>query len=157
MPGSWRPTHRYPNGKPRALVFINSAFASVCLLWVFFAGRHLWLALMIIAAAVGIALIDSRLHQKYERTGAAVRIVYPSGRHVSFPEGIPLPLRVLRIGFFVLASVLIALGLAPIPWSVARVGRIAIVSPPVAVGVVHLFLEAMDVSRGKWMDIERLN
>jgi len=112
---------------------------------------------MIIAAAVGIALIDSRLHQKYERTGAAVRIVYPSGRHVSFPEGIPLPLRVLRIGFFVLAAVLIALGLAPIPWSVARIGMIGTVLSLVAVGLLHLFLEAMYVSRGKGMEIERLN
>ena len=156
MHGSRRPTHKYPNGKPRALVFIGIAYGVVCLLWVFFAGRHWWLALLIIAAA-GIALFDSRLHEKYEQTGAAVRIVYPPRRDVSFPEGRPLPLRLLRIGFFVLAGVLIALGLAPIPWSIARIGMITTVLSLVAVGLLHFFLETMYVSRGNGVEIERLN
>ena len=33
--------------------------------------------MLIIAAAVGVAFVDTRLHKKYERTGAAVPIVYP--------------------------------------------------------------------------------
>lgn len=115
------------------------------------------MALLIIAAAIGIGFIDARLFKKYERTGAAVRIVYPPAREVSFPEGRPLPLRVLRAGFFVLAAVLIACGLAPIPWPTARIAMVTTVLLVMAVGFLHFFLEAMYVSHGKGVEKERRN
>src|SRR5437764_6320390 len=152
----WRPSHKYPQGKPYPIILADSAAGVLCLLWVFLAGRHWWLALLIIAAAVGVAFVDTRLHKKYERTGSSVPIVYPPNRQVSFPEGRPLALRVLRVGFVVLAAVLIALGLAPIPWSIARIAMVATVLSVVAVGFLHFFLEGAYAERKERLQGGRL-
>lgn len=123
-------------------MLLNIAFVITMILWLFLAGRHWWSAAILIAVFFALAFLNSKLLDKYEQTGQAIRIPRPLFV-VSFPGGTrPLILRVLRASYFVLAAALIALGLIPLAWPQAKIGMITIILCLFAVGVSHAVIEA---------------
>jgi hypothetical protein len=135
-----RKTHHYPHGKPHPLVWLEVGMAVVALSWVFLVPGHWLRAVVILAVFVALAVISTKLHSHYERTGQAVRIPRPRVA-VKFPKGLPVPMLAARAGFFVVGGIMLLLGVVPFKDSIARAGVIACVFALIVVAVLNLSLE----------------
>jgi hypothetical protein len=143
----YRRTHNYPHGKPFPLVLLDVVMAVLVGLWVFLIPGHWPRAITIIAVFLVIAVISTKLHRNYARTGQAVQI--PRPRVVAkFSQGLPVPMLAARLAFFVTITIMVVFGVAPVADSTARVGIIACVFTLIAVAVVNLTLERHYVSTG---------
>lgn len=143
----YRRTHDYPQGKPFPLILVGIGTAVMLLAWVFLVPGHWSRAIGIIAAFLGIAFIDAKLHTRYERTGQAVRISRP--RIVSkFSHGLPVPMLMARSAFFVTVALMIMFGMAPFSEWTARFGIIVCVFALIGVAVLNVALERHYVHTG---------
>jgi hypothetical protein len=99
-------------------------------------------------AVLVLAFIDGKLHKRYEKTGLAVPIPRVLRAVTKFPHGLPVPMFVARLAFFVTVAAMIVFGVASIPESTARIGVIACVFTLFGVAVLNLALERHYVITG---------
>jgi hypothetical protein len=149
----YRRTHNYPYGKPFPLVLLDIMMAILVGLWVFLIPGHWPRAIAIIAAFLVIALVSTKLHRHYERTGQAVRIPRPRVV-VKFPQGLPVPMLAARLAFFVTVTIMVVFGVVPIADSTARIGIIVSVFALIGVAVLNLALERRYVNTGHAKEID---
>jgi xanthosine utilization system XapX-like protein len=149
MPGG-RPTHKYPHGKPTALVLVHIAAAIVGVAWLALFSWG-WLYRVLIALAfLELVVVQSNLNKSFERSGLAVRIPrIPRVVAVSYPNGVPSLLRWLRVGFFVAVIIMLLFGFAPMPLELARIGIIGCVLGQFLLGIVHFLAERHFVNTGQ--------
>jgi hypothetical protein len=147
MPGGYRKTHTYPQGKPFPLVLLNIAVAILFAVWLFVGAGSWPRTFGIFAIFLLIMFIDTKLHRRYEQTGQAVSIPQPRVV-VKFPEGLPALMLTARIAFFVTVAILVIFGVAPMPDSTAWVGIIACVFALIGVAVLNITLEHHYVRTG---------
>ena len=131
----YRKTHDYPYGMPFPLILLPMGVAILLLSWVFLVPGHWPRAIGIIAAALVLAFIDGKLHKRYEQTGLAVRIPQPPKVVAKFLHGLPVPMLVARLSFFVTVAAMIVFGVAPVRESAARIGIIVCVFTLIGVAV----------------------
>ena len=127
--------------------------AVVALSWVFLVPGHWPRAIGILGGFVALAFIDTKLHKHYERTGQAIRITRQR-LAVKFPQGLPIPMLMTRTSFFVVAGIMLLLGIVPLSDSVARTGIIACVFALIVVAVLNLGLERHYVRSGNATEVE---
>jgi hypothetical protein len=128
--------------------------AVIALSWVFLVPGHWPRAIGILGAFVALAFSDTKFHNRYERTGQAVRIPRPRLTTVRFPKGMPVPILVARASFFVVAGIMLLLGVLPLNDSVARTGIIACVFALIVVAVLNLGLEHHCVKTGAATEVD---
>jgi hypothetical protein len=157
MLGGRRKSHDYPHGKPFPLVLVNIAMLIVAVLWVIFALKSWAHAVTIVALFVALGLIDSKLHQAYERTGQAVPIAPPVAVVIKFIDRTPVSLVALRYAFFVFVAVLIVFGVAPLRDATAKTGMIGSVIGLVVIGILHFALEHYYVHTGRGKEVPRVD
>ena len=149
----YRRTHNYPHGKPFPLVLLDIVMAVLVGLWVFLIPGHWPRAIAIIAVFLVIALISTKLHRHYERTGQAVRIPRPRVV-VKFSQGLPVPMLAARLAFFVTVAIMVVFGVAPVAGLTARIGIIACVFALIGVAVLNLALERRYVNTGHAKEVD---
>lgn len=119
----------------------------VVLLWVFLVPGHWPRTIVVLAVFIALAVTSAKLHGHYERTGRAVRIPR-STTAVKFPKGMPRPMLAVRAVFFVLAGIMLLLGVVPLKNSVARDGIVACVVGLIVIAGLNLGLEYHYVRNG---------
>jgi hypothetical protein len=124
----------------------------VTLLWVIFA-RNWVCAPGLIVLFLVLGFISACLHEGYERTGRAVRIVRRNTA-IKFLNGTPGPLRVLRYAFFVIVAVLLTLGLAPVSLATAKPWIIGCVLGLFAAALLHTVLPFYYLKMGRAEEID---
>ena len=149
----YRRTHNYPHGKPFPLVLLDIVMAVLVGLWVFLVPGHWPRAIAIVGVFLVIALISTKLHRHYERTGRAVRIPRPRVV-VKFSQGLPVPMFAARLAFFVTVAIMVAFGVAPVADSTARIGIIVCVFALIAIAVLNLALERRYVNTGHAREVD---
>lgn len=149
-----RRTHDYPYGTPFPLILLDIGMAILLLSWVFLVPGHWPRAMPIVAAVLILAFINWKLHKGYEQTGLAVRIPQPPKVVAKFLHGLPVPMLVARLAFFVTVAAMIVLGVAPVAESTARIGIIACVFTLIGVTVLNLALERHYVNTGAAKEID---
>jgi hypothetical protein len=148
----YRKTHDYPYGTPLPLILLAIGMAILLLSWVFLVPGHWPRAIGIIAAVLVLAFIDGKLHKRYEQTGLAVRTPRPPKVVAKFLHGLPVPMLVARLAFFVMIAAMIVFGVAPV--RAARIGIIARVFTLIGVAVLNLALERHYVNTGVATEID---
>ena len=142
-----RKSHSYPHGKPHLFIWLDVGMAVVVVSWVFLVPGHWPRVIGILAGFIMLALVNTKLHNHYERTGQAVRIPHPRVV-VKFPNGLPVPKLVARASFFVVAGVMLLLGVVPLKDSIAQTGIAACVIVLFVVAGLNLGLEHHYVKSG---------
>lgn len=149
----YRKTHHYPHGKPFPLILLSFGMAVVLLAWVFLVPGHWPRSIGIIAAFIGIVIIDAKLHAHYERTEKAVRL--PRLRTATkFTHGLPVPMLMARAAFLVTVVLMILFGMGPFVDSSARIGIIVCVFALIGVAALNLLLERHYAHSGVAKEIE---
>src|SRR5437870_6398771 len=102
-------THSYPYGRPFPLLLLDIAMAVLLVTWVFLVPGHWTRAIGIIATFLVMLFISAKLHTRYEQSGIAVPI--PRSRVVvKFLHGLPSPMLMARISFFMTVAVMVLFG-----------------------------------------------
>jgi hypothetical membrane protein len=152
----YRRTHEYPHGTPFPLVLLGIAMVVLALSWVFLVPGHWHRAIGLVAAFLALAFINTKLHRRYEQTGQAVRI--PQARIIAkFPTGLPVPMLVARVAFFVTVAVMIVFGVTPVGDSTAKTGIIVCVFMLIGVAVFNVALERHYVNTGAAKEVDVSN
>lgn len=123
---------------------ISAMFLMVLLPW----GWRLWAGM--VAWLLVFGSISSRLNEKYEKTGEAVRLKLVGV--VSFPNGAPAGISFLRVAFFVIVAVMLFFAAAHLSLAVAHAGIAASMVGLMVLGVVYVFAERHYVKTGRGIE-----
>jgi hypothetical protein len=152
MPGGRGRRYTYPEGMPFPLVLTSIAWAIVGLSWVIF-GLRRWLpALMIIAAACVLLMVNHRLHNKYERAGLAVLQPRAKQTRLVYVGRTPAGIIVLRCAVLALIGMVLIVGMAPISLAAAKPWLIGGILGILALAFVQIGFQRYYVGAGRARD-----
>ena len=138
---------------PGLLVLVYVALVILGLTWVYLAPGP-WLSAAIVMPIFLIILyINTQLHLRYERTSQAVRI--PRRNVViRFRNGLPGPMLVVNVAFFVIVAIMLVFGVAPVTEPIARLGITACVLALFALALVKVVMEIRYVKTGRATELD---